>query len=408
MSKKPYTPPQIVIDRYADVMVNFAAGRGKGIKKGDVVRISAEESAKPLFLAIRKAVLKAGGHVISNYLPSDKDGYNVGKDFFDNASDEQLKFFPAAFFKGMVEDMDHSIAIISEDDKRALEGIDPKKMMTVGEARKPLRDWLTKKENDGKYTWTLALYGTEAMAKEAGLSLKEFWQQIIKACFLDKKDPVAEWKKTYAAVESSTKKLNALKVDSFHIKGVDADLTIKLGEKRKFISGRGANIPSFEIFTSPDWRGTNGWIRFNQPLYRYGVRMEGIELEFKDGIVIRSKAKKGEHVLKQMIATEGANKVGEFSMTDKRYSRITKFMAETLYDENMGGKFGNTHIALGNSYHDCFDGDPSKNTSAQWAKLGFNKSSVHTDIVSTTPRTVTARLTNGTEKVIYKDGQFVL
>ena len=109
-----------------------------------------------------------------------------------------------------------------------------------------------------------------------------------------------------------------------------------------------------------------------------------------------------------MIATEGADMVGEFSLTDKRFSRITKFMAETLFDENIGGENGNTHIALGNAYHDCYEGDPSKLSKKDWAKLGFNDSSVHTDIISTAPRTVTAHMKDGTTKVIYRNGQYVL
>ncbi len=103
-----------------------------------------------------------------------------------------------------------------------------------------------------------------------------------------------------------------------------------------------------------------------------------------------------------------ADKVGEFSLTDKRFSRITKFMADTLFDENMGGEHGNTHIALGNSYHDCYAGDPKNVKPAQWKNLGYNESSVHTDIVSTTSRVVTATMKDGSTKVIYKNGQFVL
>src|SRR6185436_12865911 len=136
------------------------------------------------------------------------------------------------------------------------------------------------------------------------------------------------------------------------------DLWVKLGEKRAWMGGSGRNVPSFELFTSPDWRGTEGWIKFNQPLYRYGNLITGIELEFKNGRVVKAKAKKNEQILKQMIATANADKVGEFSMTDKRFSHITKFMGETLYDENVGGPHGNTHVALGNVYHDCYAGDP--------------------------------------------------
>ncbi len=109
-----------------------------------------------------------------------------------------------------------------------------------------------------------------------------------------------------------------------------------------------------------------------------------------------------------MIESPNADKIGEFSLTDSRFSRITKFMAETLYDENIGGSHGNTHIALGSSYHDCYNGNAAKLHKKDWEKLGFNDSSVHTDIISTTPRTVTAFLKNGQEKIIYKNGEFTI
>ena len=83
-------------------------------------------------------------------------------------------------------------------------------------------------------------------------------------------------------------------------------------------------------------------------------------------------------------------------------------MAETLFDENMGGPHGNTHIAVGMSYRDTYAGDPSKLSKKEAEALGFNDSSVHTDMISTAPRTVTAHLKNGKEIVIYKHGQFVL
>jgi len=174
-------------------------------------------------------------------------------------------------------------------------------------------------------------------------------------------------------------------------------------------------VPSFEIFTSPDWRGAEGWAKFNQPLYSYGNLIEGIELEFKDGRVVKAKAEKNEKTLLEMIKAEGAGKIGEFSLTDKRFSRITKFMGETLYDENVGGPNGNFHIALGSSYHDAFDGDMADKTKEFWQNLGFNDSAIHTDLVSTSPRIVTAILKDGAclpdrqaEKIIYKNGQFCL
>jgi aminopeptidase len=125
--------------------------------------------------------------------------------------------------------------------------------------------------------------------------------------------------------------------------------------------------------------------------------------------VVASSAAENEDALKEMIAQENADKVGEFSLTDKRHSRITKFMATTLFDENMGGAFGNTHIALGNAYKDTYTGDMSTVTEEQWAEMGYNSCPrVHTDIISTSNRVATAVLKDNTEKIIYREGQFML
>jgi aminopeptidase len=83
-------------------------------------------------------------------------------------------------------------------------------------------------------------------------------------------------------------------------------------------------------------------------------------------------------------------------------------MASTLYDENRGGPNGNFHIALGQAYADAFTGDPATLSKRDWARLGYNTSSIHTDVISTTPRTVTATTPNGKTKVIYRDGEFAV
>jgi len=410
-----YTPSEEILKKYADVLVNFALGGGKGIQKGEVVRVSASESAKPLFIAVCNAVVDAGGHVISNYGPDEEQGdkrrnISVSRYFYEHASPDQLTFFPKKHLAGLADQMDHSVYLLAEADPHALKGIEGKKIMMRGKALKPFKDMLNRKEWNGKFTWTIALYGTHAMAREAGLSEKEYWNQIIKACFLDEKNPIAKWKQVYRDIEKYRSRLNKLspKIDKLHAVGADMDIWYTLGEKRAWHAGSGRNIPSFEIFTSPDWRGTNGWIRVNQPLYRYSNKITGIQLWFKNGRVVKSSAKTNEKLLKEMIATEGADKIGEYSLTDKRHSRITKFMAETLFDENMGGPFGNSHIALGMSYRDTYSGDVSKLTDKEAKRLGFNDSSVHTDVVSTTDRTVTAHLKDGSKKVIYKNGMFVL
>ncbi len=407
---KDHTPSKTVLKKYAKVLVRFALHGGKGIKKGEVVYLVGSEVTKPLFLEVQNEILAAGGHVISSFRPDDDKELNFSREFYNKANKSQLEFFPEKYMKGLIDSIDHSINLIADVNKEALKGVDPKKIMLRGKSMKPFMDWRQKKEHQGKFSWTLCLYGTKESAKVVGLTPKQYWNEIIKACYLDEEDPVKKWRKLYRDLEKHRKALNKItpKTDKFHIEGKDVDLWITPGESRQWLCGRGANIPSFEIFTSPDWRGTEGWIYFNHPLYRYGNIMEGIKLTFKNGRVISSSAKKGEKLIKQMIATPGADKIGEFSLTDKRFSRITKPMGETLFDENMGGPQGNTHLALGMAYRDTFSGDVSKLTDKQAEKLGFNDSSVHTDIISTTRRIVTAHLKDGSEVVIYKDGKFVL
>lgn len=398
-----------LLKNYAKVMVHYALNNGKGINKGDTVFLVGQECTKDLFMAIAKEVYDAGGNLITNYQPNNVRDNSLIRYLLQNGSEEQLSFFAKPYWQGIVEATDHILFIISEPDIHYLEGLPASKISRMNSARAPYMKMREKKEQEGKLSWSLCLYGTQSMAHEARLSLEEYWEQIIEACYLREDDPVAKWRQVQKEIEEIKDKLDALEIETLHIKGQDADLYIKIGANRKWLSGGGKNIPSFEIFTSPDWRGTHGTIHFNQPLYYSGKRIAGVSLRFENGIVVASSAMENEDALKEMIAQENANKVGEFSLTDKRHSRITKFMATTLFDENMGGKFGNTHIALGNAYKDTYTGDMATVSEEQWAEMGYNSCpKVHTDIISTTNRTVTATLKNKAEKEIYKDGQFVL
>ncbi len=396
-----YQPSQEILKKYADVLVKFALNSGAGIKPGEVVQCIVPDVAKPFLLTLQRSILEAGGHPVMRLMPT-----GVDRTFYEMANEDQLTFFPKKFVKARVDLIDHSIGILADHDLKELVGIDPAKIIKAQEANKQAREWMTNKEYDGKFTWTLALYGTPAMAKEAGLSLEAYWQEIIHACFLDDVDPIARWKAVNAEQERIKQALNVLPIDRLHIEAEGTDLWLSLGEKRQWVGGGGRNIPSFEIFTSPDWRGTNGTISFNQPLYRYGNIIRDIQLQFKDGVVVEARARKNESLLQQMIDRPNANKIGEFSMTDHRMSRITRFMANTLFDENIGNHFGNTHIAVGMSYKDAYAGNPRELNKTLAKHYGFNDSGEHCDIVSTTDRTVTAILRDGTEKVLFRDGKF--
>lgn len=398
-----YKPPQNLLQMYARVLIDFALNSGKGVKPKEIVYVQFKYDALPLALQVQQRLLEKKCYPMMQPIEED-----LSQNFYKYAQNHQLDFFPDKYSRGLVDQIDHRVYLIADRDPMLLKNVAPEKIIRKSKSAKPLREWLDAKEDAGKLTWTLCLYGTPGLANEAGLSHKSYWEQITKACYLDLKDPLRKWRSIYGKMDEILSELNKMPIENVHLKAKNTDLWIKVGEKRKWVGGSGRNIPSFEIFTSPDWRGTEGHIRFDLPLYRYGNLVKDVYLEFKEGKVVKATAGKNEKLLREMIKTEGADKVGEFSLTDKKFSRIDKFMATTLFDENFGGDHGNTHIALGKSYHDCYKGDAKKVKKAEWKRLGYNDSVIHTDIIATKDRRVEAVLKGGKKEVIYEGGEFRL
>jgi aminopeptidase len=145
--------------------------------------------------------------------------------------------------------------------------------------------------------------------------------------------------------------LNSMSVKYYHIESANVDLKITPGEQRQWIGISGHNIPSFELFVSPDWRGTSGVYFADQPSYRNGNLVKGVQLTFKKGVAVADiRIRQLISSKKQLKMDRGASRLGEFSLTDRRFSKINRFMANTLFDENFGGRWGNCHVALGASY----------------------------------------------------------
>jgi aminopeptidase len=403
--KPTYYPGDEIIQRYADLMVNFGLRNGQGMRPGDVVYCIVPEWARPMYRALQLSIVRGGGHSLMEFLPVGLDA-----ELIEQSSLEQLGYFPKAYRRGFSKVVDGAIYVYPFEGPRDLQGVDPEKLMARDTADELEEAWLQEKETNGLFSWTLCTYGVQEYAEDVGLTLEEYWGHIIKACYLEDPDPVKQWRKVTKEIQRVARRLNKLGIEKVHVEGVDVDLWITIGPKRKFVYAPGSNMPAYEIYTSPDWRGTNGWIRFNQPLYYNGTVITDIRLEFKNGKVVRAEASSNLDVLLEMLKEKDANKLGEFSLTDGRFSHITHGLGDTLYMENMGGRYGNTHIALGACYTDTYDGDASILKARDWKSLGFNNqnASVHVDIISTADRVVTAYCFDGSVRVIYKDGKFVI
>jgi aminopeptidase len=392
------------LERYADVLWwGLTTAKKVSFKKNDILLIRYNSSAVRLAEVLYAGLLSRGMHPVQRVSPS----ATMEKDFYLQASNRQLVFIPPGE-KELMSRLNGSIYLHAPESITHLSHVSPRKIGKTAVAQKALRDILNRREARGSFSWTLCIYPTTELAGQAGISLEQYTRQVVKACFLNKSDPVSEWRNIYDNARSIKKWLNSLKVKFLHVESDNIDLEITPGVKRQWIGISGRNIPSFEIFVSPDWRGTRGKYYADQPSYRSGNRVEGVRLEFNRGKVIKVTAESGRKFVKsQLQMDKGADKVGEFSLTDRRFSRINRFMANTLYDENYGGRHGNCHIALGSAYSNTYAGDSKRLNQALMQKLGFNESALHWDLVNTEKKRVTAHLQTGKAVTIYENGQFV-
>ena len=160
-----------LVKKYAQVMVRYALNNGNGIKKGDTVFLVGQEYTKDLFMAIAKEVYACGGNLITAYQPDNVRDNSLARFLLENGSDEQIGFFAKPYWQGIVDATDHILFIVSEPDIHYLEGLPAFKISRLNSARAPYMKMREKKEQDGKLSWSLCLYGTQSMADEAGLSL---------------------------------------------------------------------------------------------------------------------------------------------------------------------------------------------------------------------------------------------
>lgn len=391
------------LEKYADVLMwGLETARPEGFSPYDAVLLRAGIAAMPLAEALHRKLVRRKFHVTVKILPTPA----LEKDFY-LFSDKKQRGFINHGEKEYYENLNGNIYLNAPASLTHLRDIEPGKIGETTVVRKTLNDIALRRGAAGKYSWTLCTYPTEELAKNARLTLGEYTAQIVKACFLNEAAPVKKWRQIHKNSVEIKKWLKSLGIDTLRAETKSMDLEIKLGEKRRFLGISGRNIPSFEIFTSPDWRGTRGTFYADMPSFRNGNYVRGMKLGFKNGRAVKISAEEGENFVRRTLAMdEGACRVGEFSLTDKRFSKIDRFMADTLFDENYGGKSGNCHIAAGFSYSDSFDGNPAALTKKLKKKLGFNDSSLHWDLVNTQDKTVTARLRNGRTMLIYEKGMF--
>jgi len=393
------------LERYAEVLMwGLETARRKRLNNNDAVLIRFDADALPLAEQVYKAVVAHKLNPILHLNPT----RDMQLSFFKLAGEKQLDFIEPGDIR-TARNIQGSISLLAPASLTHLGDIDPRKISRRTKAYHKTRQIYARREAAGEFSWTLCMYPTAALAEHAGISTKQYARQIVRACFLDKKSPQTEWKKIHRRAQQIKKWLARFEINRIRIESAGTDLTVGPGRMRQWVGVTGRNIPSFELFVSPDWRLTDGIFFADQPSFRSGNLVRGVTFEFVKGRLKTISAEQGQKFVQQQLAVDtGAGRVGEFSLTDRRFSRINRFMANTLYDENFGGRQGNCHIAVGASYSNTYTGDPAELTAAKKRQLGFNESALHWDFVNTRKKRVTAFMADGGRRVIYENGVFTM
>ncbi len=366
----------IRLHKMAQILVDHSAR----VSPGDRVAITAGTLAEPLVREVFELVLDRGGlpHVLFEYTGEQESLYA-------HASDEQLDYLNI-FQKTAFETFNAVIKIRAEGNTRALTNIDSTRIARRQKAVAQLIQAQMRRGATGELRWMSTIFPTQAYAMEAEMGYQEYQDYFFRACHADDNtpDPVAYWQGVKREQERIMQAVQSRQ--QVTLRGPNVDLTLSIKD-RKFVNACGEyNLPDGEIFTGPVEDSANGWVRFTYPAVYAGRVVEGIELIFENGRVIRASARKNQDLLLKMLDSDaGSRYLGEFAIGTN--FEIDRFTRSILLDEKIGGSF---HMAVGAGYPETGS---------------VNKSVVHWDMICDLRQDSEIRMDGD---LIYKNGQFTV
>src|SRR5512133_1094469 len=278
----------------ARVLVDYSTN----IQPGDKVLIEATLLAEPLVREVYRRVLERGGHPHLLLSLPDQDEM-----FFAEAKDDQLDFVPA-LHQFAVEQFEARIRVYSEGNTRALTHVDPDRMARRQKALAVVQGTVFRRAGEGNLRWISTQFPTVAYAMEAEMGWHEYQDFVFNACHVDDNtpDPVAFWQGIGQEQQHLIDRIEGH--NRVELKGPDVDLRLSI-QGRKFLNSCGIhNLPDGEIYTGPVEDSVEGWVRFTYPAVYAGQMVEGVELTFEKGQVIKAQARVNEPLLLKMLETD--------------------------------------------------------------------------------------------------------
>jgi aminopeptidase len=372
------------LETYCDRLAKLAVEVGANVQHDQIVAVSYAPGMEPLAHAIARVAYERGARFVD---PFGFDGH-IKRIRLESAREETLSFVPewGRRVLALGESNAARIGIAPTPDPGLLAGTDPERaakddLPFIKESVTLLRESST--------NWTIVPFPTPGWAQKVHPDLgpaeahQTLIDQLAHILRLDEDDPSTAWKARGDELTGIAERLGAKQFDALRFRGPGTDLTVGLFPSSRFLAARMknalgiehyANLPSEEVFSTPDPDRTEGTVTATKPLDVAGTVIEGLKVSFEGGKVVQIDADSGADVLRGRAAKdEGASRLGEVALVDKagRIAESGSVFFNTLLDENAA-----SHIALGNGYP-MGVGDTDR--------AGINQSQIHIDFMIGSP-----------------------
>jgi aminopeptidase len=345
-----YAPDQI--PALAELIVRF----GANVQPGQIVALSSAPGKEPLARAVAEAAYRAGAKfvdlsVFDIHLKRARALY---------AAPDTLGFVPSWYGERMLaiaKQHGANIALTGPVAPHVMEGVDPS---LLGRDLLPALRESIEIVNQRTTNWTAAPCPTEAWANlvhpelPAAEALERLWQDVAHVCRVDEPDPVAAWETRMDGLKAVASKLDQMGLAAVRFDGPGTELTVGLLPSGRWqcaqittVDGivHAPNLPTEEVFTTPDPRRVHGHVRSTKPLFVSDVLITGLRVRFEDGRAVEIDADQGADTLRALSQRDvGAARLGEVALVDResRIGNLDTVFFDTLLDENAA-----SHIALG-------------------------------------------------------------
>jgi aminopeptidase len=402
------TASQDRLSEYARLVVRV----GLNLQPGQVLGVNALLEQAPLARAVAREAYIAGAKYV-DVLYTDQ---HVRRAHIEGAPDDALDWSPPWLVQRL-EDLGRDggalLGISGNPEPELFADLDGSR---VARARMREVSEASLRLTDGLCNWSIVACPNEGWATTVfgEPHVERLWDAVATTVRLDEPDPVAAWREHLRKLVQRAEALNRRRFDALRYRGPGTDLTIGLHPDSTWIAAsdevRGIefvpNMPTEEVFTTPDARRADGTVRATYPLQIQGTIVRGLEVRFENGRAVDVRADQGEQLMRTHVAIDdGAPRLGEVALVDgsSRVGKTGIVFYDTLFDENAA-----SHIALGAAILKGVDGSSALSPEERQAR-GVNHSSIHTDfMIGSNDVDVSGVDAHGHETPILRSGNWAL